>query len=86
MLDKDGYVAETNATNLFLVKHNILYTPTADVCLPGVTRQSVIEIARKLNITVVEKLLSLVDFYTAGALILFFLTLHLLYTFITVNS
>jgi branched-chain amino acid aminotransferase len=65
MLDKDGYVAETNATNLFLVKQNILFTPTADVCLPGVTRQTVIDIARGLNIPVVEKRLSLVDFYAA---------------------
>ena len=35
MLDIDGYVAETNATNLFLVKNSILYTPTTDHCLPG---------------------------------------------------
>lgn len=65
MLDKDGYVAETNATNLFLVKDRVLYTPTADVCLPGITRQTVISLARTMGITVIEKLLSLVDFYIA---------------------
>ena len=65
MLDKDGYVAETNATNLFLVKDHVLYTPTADVCLPGITRQTVINLARTMGITVIEKSLSLVDFYVA---------------------
>ena len=46
MLDVEGFVAETNATNLFLVKRGVLATPTADHCLPGITRGVVIEIAR----------------------------------------
>lgn len=35
MLDMDGFVAETNATNVFMVKNDVLHTPTADACLPG---------------------------------------------------
>lgn len=35
MLDVEGYVSETNATNLFCVKNNAVYTPFADHCLPG---------------------------------------------------
>lgn len=35
MLDADGFVSETNATNLFLVKHGHLLTPHADACVPG---------------------------------------------------
>ena len=44
MLDMDGYVAETNATNVFLVKHGVLKTPHADACLPGITRGVVLEL------------------------------------------
>ena len=35
MLDLEGFVSETNATNIFLVKNGIVLTPTADSCLPG---------------------------------------------------
>ncbi len=45
MLDVEGFVAETNATNLFLAARGGLVTPTADHCLPGITRAIVLEIA-----------------------------------------
>jgi branched-subunit amino acid aminotransferase/4-amino-4-deoxychorismate lyase len=35
MLDTEGFVSETNATNVFLVKDGKLLTPHADYCLPG---------------------------------------------------
>ena len=35
MLDTEGFVSETNATNVFMVKRGVLYTPHADYCLPG---------------------------------------------------
>jgi hypothetical protein len=35
MLDTDGFVSETNATNVFMVKHGAVLTPHADYCLPG---------------------------------------------------
>jgi len=35
MLDNEGFVSETNATNVFMVKHGVVYTPHADYCLPG---------------------------------------------------
>lgn len=65
MLDTDGFVAETNATNLFLVKNGELLTPSADFCLPGCTREIVIQIARELGIPVTERRISLTEFYTA---------------------
>ena len=65
MLDENGFVSETNATNVFLVRDRILYTPHADACLPGITRATVLEIARELGIPAVEKNLSLTEFYTA---------------------
>lgn len=65
MLDLYGIVAETNATNLFMVKGNELYTPYATACLPGITRSLVIEIAKQLNIPCSEKNLSVSEFYNA---------------------
>ena len=65
MLDERGFVAELNDTNLFMVKHGILYTPYANACLHGITRGFVIELAKTIGINVLEKDLSLVEFYNA---------------------
>jgi branched-chain amino acid aminotransferase len=65
MLDKDGYVSETNDVNLFMVYKGQVYTPYADSCLPGITRSLVIQICQNHNIPVQEKRLSLTEFYTA---------------------
>ncbi|GAV77569.1 LOW QUALITY PROTEIN: Aminotran_4 domain-containing protein, partial [Cephalotus follicularis] len=56
MLDKDGYVSETNATNIFLVKIGRVLTPHADYCLPGITRATVINIHMGTDLVVNEKL------------------------------
>ncbi|KAK1370619.1 branched-chain-amino-acid aminotransferase-like protein 1 [Heracleum sosnowskyi] len=65
MLDKDGYVSETNATNIFLVKKGRVLTPHADYCLPGVTRATVMELVEKENIVLEERRISLSEFHTA---------------------
>jgi branched-chain amino acid aminotransferase group I len=65
MLDVEGYVAETNATNLFLMSRGELHTPTADHCLPGITRAVVLRIAREQGIAAVERRISLAEFHTA---------------------
>ncbi len=65
MLDVNGFVSETNDTNVFLVKKGVLYTPHADSCLPGITRAMVIKLAREDGATVVEKNLSLTEVYSA---------------------
>ena len=65
MLDLDGYLSETNATNLFLVKEQRLLTPRADSCLPGITRRVVIALARSDGLEVVERNLSSSELYTA---------------------
>ena len=65
MLDANGFVAETNATNLFMVRRGTLLTPHADACLPGITRQLVIDMAREMGLPVQEKNLSLTEFYNA---------------------
>jgi len=65
MLDLDGFVAETNATNVFCVKRGNLITPTPVACLPGLTRKLVLEVAQLEGITVEERQVSLTEFYTA---------------------
>ena len=65
MLDDRGFVAELNDTNLFMVKNGFLYTPHASACLPGITRNFVLTLAKKNGIESFEKDLSLVDFYNA---------------------
>lgn len=65
MLDVNGFISETNDTNLFLVRDGALLTPFADACLPGLTRQMIIDIAKRESISVAEKNLSLAELYTA---------------------
>ena len=65
MLDMEGYVSETNATNVFMVDHNVLMTPPADTCLPGITRATVLELAKELCLPVEIRRLSLAEFHAA---------------------
>lgn len=65
MLDVNGFVSETNDTNLFLVNQDIVLTPHADSCLPGLTRKMILEICDEQNIATVERNLSLSELYTA---------------------
>ena len=65
MLDVHGFVSETNDTNVFMVRDGELLTPFADACLPGLTRQMVLDICREQGIPAVERNLSLTEFYTA---------------------
>lgn len=65
MLDKDGYVSETNATNIFLVKKGRVVTPHADYCLPGITRATVMELVLKESLALEERRISLSEFHTA---------------------
>ena len=66
MLDLEGFLAETNATNLFLVRKGVLFTPRADYCLPGITRGVVIDLARNHGLACHETRLSLSEVYAAA--------------------
>jgi branched-chain amino acid aminotransferase len=55
MLDWQGRVAECTGANIFFIKDGALHTPTADCFLNGITRQTVIEIAGKRGMSVVER-------------------------------
>lgn len=65
MLDIDGFVAETNDTNLFIVNKGAVSTPHAHACLPGLTRQMILDICAAERIPAGERNLSLTELYTA---------------------
>ena len=65
MLDLNGFVSETNATNLFLVKRGGVHTPHADSCLPGITRGVVIQLAQTNGISLCERNITLAELYAA---------------------
>jgi branched-chain amino acid aminotransferase len=55
MLDWRGYVAEATGANVFFVKDGALLTPTPDCFLDGITRRSVMELARSKGFEVIER-------------------------------
>jgi branched-chain amino acid aminotransferase len=55
MLDWQGRVAECTGANIFFVKDGKLHTPIADCFLAGITRETVIELAKRRGIDVVER-------------------------------
>ncbi len=55
VLDANGFVAESSGANVFYEKDGTLYTPAKGSILPGITRATVMDICRQLDIPVVEK-------------------------------
>lgn len=54
LLDSDGHVAESTGANLFMVKDGTLITPIADNFLAGITRATILDLARSLGIEAIE--------------------------------
>lgn len=65
MLDQNGYVAETNSTNLQMIKDGTLILPTLDSQLPGITRKTMIQIAKEMGMEVQVRNVSVSEYYNA---------------------
>ena len=65
LLDPDGYVAEGSGENIFITRKGVLKTTPLTSILAGITRESIIKIARDMGITVVEERFSRDDLYIA---------------------
>lgn len=65
MLDLRGFVAETNATHVFVVYQGVVLTSRLVACPEGITRATVLELCRDSNIPQEEKDLSLTEVYRA---------------------
>ena len=65
-LDKNGYVCEGVAENIFIVKNGRIYTPPSYTgALPGITAETVKELARNLGYEVIEKNITPYELFTA---------------------
>ena len=65
MLDQRGFVAETNATHVFVVRHGEVLTPRLVACPEGITRDTVLKLCRANHIPHAETDLSLTEIYRA---------------------
>ncbi|QKK07950.1 MAG: aminotransferase IV [Planctomycetota bacterium] len=65
MLDKQGFVAETNATHVFIVTDGVVETSRLVACPEGITRDTVLSLCRKHKIPCAERDISLTEVYRA---------------------
>lgn len=65
LLDTDGYVSEGAGENVFIVKAGKIYTPDLASCLDGITRDSVLTMARDMGIEIIEKRITRDEMYCA---------------------
>ncbi len=66
MLTEDGYVAECTGDNIFYAKGGVVYTPPAYLgILEGITRRTAMDLLEGMGISVVEKIFTRFDLYTA---------------------
>ena len=65
MLDTEGYVSEASGENIFIVKNGMIKTTPLTSILPGITRDSVIQIAKSRKIPLVEDKFTRDELYTA---------------------
>jgi len=65
LLDTDGYVSEGSGENVFIVRDGILFTPDLASCLAGITRDSILTIAKDMGIEIREKRITRDEMYCA---------------------
>jgi len=65
LLDANGFVAEGSGENFFMVRDGVLYTPTLTSALEGITRETVMTLAKDIGLEVVEKQITRDEVYVA---------------------
>jgi len=65
LLDTDGYVAEGSGENVFMVRHGVIKTPPLTAILDGITRDTVIQLARERGLRLVEERFTRDEMYLA---------------------
>ena len=65
MLDIDGFVSEGSGENIFVIKDEVIYTPNLTSALPGITRDTIVTLAKSLGYEIVEKKLSCDEIYAS---------------------
>ena len=55
MLDTEGYVAEGTGENVFIVRDGVLHTPELTSCLDGITRNTLLHLAREIGLPILER-------------------------------
>ena len=65
LLDVDGFVAEGSGENIFIVRHGKLYTPDLTSALEGITRDTIVQLAKEIGLEVVEKRITRDEVYVA---------------------
>lgn len=65
LLDVNGYIAEGSGENIFLIRNRTIFTPALTSALDGITRDTIIVLAREAGYTIVEKQLTRDEIYIA---------------------
>lgn len=65
LLDPEGYLAEGSGENLFVVKRGKIFTPSVETVLEGITRDTICQIAKDLDLEVCERRLTRDELYSA---------------------
>jgi branched-chain amino acid aminotransferase len=65
MLDNEGYVAEGTGENVFIVRDGVIHTPELTSCLDGITRDSVITLAKEAGLQILERRITRDEVYIA---------------------
>jgi len=66
LLDAEGYVAEGSGENIFLVRDGVLYTPALTSALNGITRDTIIILAKEMGLSIIEKNITRDEVYIAN--------------------
>ena len=65
MLDIDGFVSEGSGENIFVIKDEVIYTPNLTSALPGITRDTIVTLAKSMGYEILEKKLSCDEIYAS---------------------